>query len=411
MRSPKRACSSVPIVATIANRIKEIRSEHIPQPRIDRRKTFEEKARDILSKNLRRLTRDDLNDFLRYLDSDFRDGAVTARRFGPLLSPRNRSILYQSDLESVNELFAEIFASEPLHKVDELLEGWKGVSYGLVSCLLYLKDPNKYSIFLPKLSEGILVAYPDKRLAFHYDKPFEKNYLAFSEIVNQLRAEHSLLPQEVDIVLTVLSRDAEVHKEEEPTVSVVVDMDYIPPVLTHLDRLSANDDSLRSIYGKDPERVLEEKLWIAGRMLGFTVEELGQGKGAVPDAVYRAEFDRYAVLVDAKARADGYDMGTDYRAANDYLDRKGKELQKSGFRVYYAIVSHKFLGDSRESIRIVRKQHIARNVTFFTAEAILRLIEVKLKDPGLALDDMEDVFDEGGIITAEHVRHLLRPKP
>jgi len=190
--------------------------------------------------------------------------------------------------------------------------------------------------------------------------------------------------------------------------ATVVDMDYIPPVVAHIDRLSAGDDSLGSVY-KDPELALEQKIWISGRMLGFEVEELGQGKGPVPDAIYRAETERrYAVLVDAKIRAEGYDMGTDYRAINDYLERKGKPLRKKAYKVYYAIISHRFRGDPHEAISRVHKHGIASNVTLLTAEALLRLIELKLKDHLLGLDEIQNVFEEGGIITAVDVDDLVR---
>ena len=50
----------------------------------------------------------------------------------------------------------------------------------------------------------------------------------------------------------------------------------------------------------------------------------------------------YAVLVDAKARIGGYDLGTDYRQITDYLRREGRPLEKREFTVYYAIISQRF---------------------------------------------------------------------
>jgi hypothetical protein len=207
---------------------------------------------------------------------------------------------------------------------------------------------------------------------------------------------------------TVQAKAGLAMEERAVAPTTVVDMDYIPPVVAHLDGLSAGDYSLGSIY-KDPELALEQKIWIAGRMLGFEVEELGQGKGPVPDAIYRAETERrYAVLVDAKMRADGYDIGTDYRAINDYLDRKGKPLKKRAYKVYYAIISHRFKGDPHEAISRVRKHGVASNVTLLAAEALLHLIELKLKDHLLGLDEIQNVFEEGGIITAVDIDDLVK---
>jgi predicted RNA-binding protein len=202
----------------------------------------------------------------------------------------------------------------------------------------------------------------------------------------------ALIPVVERTAQTRISREAEEKGVALPT---VVDMDYIPPVLARIDKLS--------------ELELEQRIWIAGRMLGFEVDELGQGKGPVPDAVYRAETERrYAILVDAKLRSEGYDMGTDYRTIMDYLDRKGKPLRKKAYKLYYAIISRRFRGDPEDGINRVRKQGVASNVTLLTTEALLRLVELKLKDPLLGLDEIQNVFDEGGIITAVDIDDLVK---
>jgi hypothetical protein len=297
----------------------------------------------------------------------------------------------------------------------------KGVGNGLISSLLYLKNPDKYNIFLGTLSKGLLTVYPDKRSTFNYSRDqFDKNYSAFNDLVNRLRSECSLVPQQVDIVLTVLAEEAEetapiampVKPEESPPITLAVDMQYIPPIVADIERIAADDKEYAvARYNKVPQLVLEDQVCIVGTMLGFEVQPLGQGKGRVPDAIWRGEIRtkrHYAVLVDAKARMDGYDMGTDYREITDYLGREGRPLEKRGYTVYYAIISQRFKGDPEGGVRyVVDDQRVASSLTLLTAQALLRMIELRLTEPLLGLDDLERVFRQRGIVTADDIYDLV----
>jgi hypothetical protein len=92
----------------------------------------------------------------------------------------------------------------------------------------------------------------------------------------------------------------------------------------------------------------------------------------------------------------------------DYLDTKGKPLKKKAYKLYFAIISHRFRGDPEDGISRVRKQGLASSVTLLTTEALLRLVELKLKDPLLGPDEIQNVFEEGGIITAVDIDDLVK---
>jgi len=200
------------VVSAICHHITKILAEHCPEARIEYRKQCEQKARDILSGSLGRLTHEAVEDFLNALDSDTdrAGGSKRLGRFHPLLSVPNRENIRKCDPKNLDALFSAVFRSEALDKVDVLRQGLKGVGNGLISSLLYLKNPDKYNIFLGTLSKGLLTVYPDKRSTFNYSRDqFDKNYSAFNDLVNRLRSECSLVPQQVDIVLTVLAEEAE----------------------------------------------------------------------------------------------------------------------------------------------------------------------------------------------------------
>jgi len=402
--------SSVSVLSASKD-IDEIRRKHISQERIERRRVYEEKAREILVRSIGALSYRHLDGFLDNIDSDFSEGKESKGRFGSLAGTPNRNRLHECDLEKVNELFSAVFNQEAIDKVDQLLEHLRGVGYGLVSLLLYLKNPDKYNVFLNRVTRGILAVYPEKVSVFDYAEPFSENYMAFNDAVNQMRIKYGLKPQEVDIVLTVAGTkpsQVTVAREKTTQSASIVDRDYLPPVIADIDKLASGDVALDSKY-KDPEIALEEKISIAGKMLGFEVERLGQGKGVVPDAIYRAEKDRYVVLVDAKSRMDGYDLGRDYRTVMDYLERTGRAFQNKGFKVYYTIISGSFRGDPKEGIKRIEKLGVAFRMTLLDASALLRLVELKLKDPNLQLDAIENVFYEGGILRADKIEDLVKP--
>ena len=78
-------------------------------------------------------------------------------------------------------------------------------------------------------------------------------------------------------------------------------------------------------------------------MLGFDVTDYGQGTGRNPDGLAKENQHRYAILIDAKARKDGYKLGTEDRKFIEYIKTFSEPLKKNGFtNIYFLIVSSNF---------------------------------------------------------------------
>ncbi|HET6881456.1 MAG TPA: hypothetical protein VFI31_14940 [Pirellulales bacterium] len=120
----------------------------------------------------------------------------------------------------------------------------------------------------------------------------------------------------------------------------------------------------------------EQRCAEAFRSLGFEVQELGQGCGRVADCLAIAPQDRFAVIIDAKVRRQGYTLGTDDRQFCEYAIRHTRELTLSGIeRVYFAVVGHGFRPDDLDKLADFMAGTPIRSVIFIEAEALMRLVD------------------------------------
>jgi predicted RNA-binding protein len=203
-------------------------------------------------------------------------------------------------------------------------------------------------------------------------------------------------------VLGPMPKKKEIREAPKEVLKGMFDMSYIPPILSDLPKLARNDPSI-----PDASKRFEQELWILGKMLGFTVEELGHKhpNERLPDAAYISPKDHYAILLDAKAREDSYAFGTDDRAVVDYIGQALNRLQRERgtSRVHYVVVSSGFRGDPTKSIIEIRKKAPGcQSVSFITAEQLLHLLELHFKFPNLLTPtEIEDILMQGGIIELE----------
>lgn len=123
----------------------------------------------------------------------------------------------------------------------------------------------------------------------------------------------------------------------------------------------------------------EQRCADAFRSLGFEVQELGQGCGRVADCLAIASRERFAVIIDAKVRRQGYALGTDDRQFCEYAIRHTRELNLSGIeRVYFAVVGHGFRPDDLEKLAGFMAGTPIRSVVFIEAEALMRLVDASI---------------------------------
>jgi len=189
------------VSADILRRVLEIRGGDRFAERIRVRKLCEDAAIAIIERAFvarSRLWRDEIELVMRLLDQDVGGSG----RFGELFSEPNIRSVRGNPLDLLNELFIEIYWRENLDAADSLIQRLRGVNEGLVSCLLYLKDRDRYNVMVGAAVEGI-------RRVFGVDvagRTFREKYERFNELANKFKRLCGLAPQAVDFILWALTQ-------------------------------------------------------------------------------------------------------------------------------------------------------------------------------------------------------------
>lgn len=196
---------------------------------------------------------------------------------------------------------------------------------------------------------------------------------------------------------------------------------YIPPIVSILPDLARRTDRMAELAeqtGTTIESLFENRLAVCFRMIGFTVEDLGQGSGRNPDGIlkYRGNDSSYAIIYDAKSSAESFSLRAgEERQFEDYINRNVRELERSGFdNVYFGVISGSFTDDAREAIRGLKIRTPIREVRLIEIDALMELLESSLRDPEFRLGPggyndvgVQDFFVESGILSKSVVREEL----
>jgi len=190
---------------------------------------------------------------------------------------------------------------------------------------------------------------------------------------------------------------------------------YVPPIIAILPRMARHEDGLVETAkrsGTSLERAFEKYIDAAFTMLGYEARLMGQGQGRVPDGSAIALDDSYAILWDAKIRADGYSMGTDDRTIREYITTQSRDLKRrrSLRNIYYLIVSNTFVDDFDDTIRSIKMETHVSEVTLLQAAALVEMVDAKLRAPlqiTLGPDGLQRLFSVSGVVSAETVREQL----
>lgn len=245
----------------IKNIIRDIQIEVLPKERTEERKRFEDSAIQIIKTNLGKLTKDHVGKLVNLLDLDYLKGKQRQQRFGLMLWGRSRKLIVNNDENKLNLLFSEVYEKEKLDGVEVLISDLKGVGDGFVSCLLYLKDRNRYNIFVGATAKGVLAAFPEER---DFSGSFKERYTRFNELANKVKKDCNLESQEVDVILTLLPGWIGEVEEEKVTEVVSVKSEIIDPSkLTHNDvqgiLLELGNLLGYKIYVSDPSKPYKSK--------------------------------------------------------------------------------------------------------------------------------------------------------
>lgn len=146
--------------------------------------------------------------------------------------------------------------------------------------------------------------------------------------------------------------------------------------------------------------LFEQRCADAFRSLGFVVRELGQGCGRTADCLAMAPADRFGLILDAKARRDGYTLGTDDRQFCDYAARHGRELAASGIdRIYFVVIGSGFRRHDLENLAAWMVAEPIRSVSFLEAHALMRLVNDSIEHRDtFRLAELEAMFFGNKII-------------
>ena len=288
-----------------------------------------------------------------------------------------------------------------------------------------IQDPGKFPVYYTSMVNVLRdedIWFPTRNVADDYVEFRKLNYHFLESFGWQ--SSRGLHLWDVEHAFWFQSQQSVIESAEEETVETpggVVGEErdarlpdsYIPPVVSILPRLAYNDEALAELCrraGKAIEKVFEERIAILFQMMGYEVELLGQGRGRTPDGVATSREFRYAIIYDAKVRQNNYTMGTDERAIREYINVTGERLRRQGIRnIYFMVVSSDFSGDHDDTIRSLKIETDVREVLLVTADALLAMLEGKLRSPDIHLgpDNIQRLLASSGILAESEIREFL----
>lgn len=188
---------------------------------------------------------------------------------------------------------------------------------------------------------------------------------------------------------------------------------YIPPIVSTLSALAANDAQVAALCaqsGETIEKVFEDRLAILFRMLGYDTSSLGQGHGRVPNGIATSEEHQYAILYDAKISQQGYSVEADEPALRDFILKIGDRLRKQGYRtIYFMVISSGFIGEYDKASRALKIETGVSEVILVEVNSLLLLLENKLRNPEITLGPkhIQKLLAASGLLTAVTVQDFF----
>jgi len=156
---------------------------------------------------------------------------------------------------------------------------------------------------------------------------------------------------------------------------------FLPAALQYLDVLARGNMPPHEASDINVSTLFERRTSDAFRCLGFEMRPLGQGTGRNPDSIALATKERFAILIDAKVRVNGYALGTEDRKFLEYALNHGKELQRQGFeKVYLVVVGSSFRESDLRKLTEYLSESPARSVDMITATALIRIVEESIRE-------------------------------
>lgn len=179
-------------------------------------------------------------------------------------------------------------------------------------------------------------------------------------------------PEWADVLNLVNSSNQDtIDQVEESNLRLSDYQDFIPPAIQGLEKLAVKE-------GGNVE--FEDMVNLAFQLLGFRVRKLGQGTGRNSDGIAIDHENQYAIFIDAKARRDGYSVGTDDRTFIEYVRTWEGDLKRQGIRhIYFVVVSSRFKGTGKQAIENLKKETNSSALVMISAKSLLKLVAAKIQ--------------------------------
>ena len=220
-----------------------IREIHLPPSRIEARQEAEAAARELFDDNVGKFDEPTLRQFFEFVNTDYFNGQPRHNRFSPAFIGATANAIIDQ-LEQFNDWTDLLWQAKP-QDLEELLDlFWeeKPIAFAgtsLPTLILYLRDPQKYSIWLDPMVKGF-----NRLTGASISRETGTNYLRYCQAVKKLREQHNLHPQEMDVILVLAGRDAAAVLIEETELAVVPNnfTGFVTDTFTFLADLQENND-------------------------------------------------------------------------------------------------------------------------------------------------------------------------
>src|SRR4030067_3695975 len=195
-----------------SKRIEEYRIVSLKKDFLDARANAETKARDLLNNKMGNFDKHDVENFLEFCNTErvqmdintvnLRDNSTNTRFQLSFIGANKKNII--NSLNDFNRWVPILWqTTEDMKELDRF---WgyshiKGAGTGLPTMVMYLKNPDKYNVWIPFLSEALSV-FIGRKLDM---KKNITNYMEFNDTlsssIQRLGLQQKIMPQEIDYIL------------------------------------------------------------------------------------------------------------------------------------------------------------------------------------------------------------------
>ncbi len=190
--------------------LKGIVAHHMNDDRLKARLQGEGEAKHLLEEKLGQFSEEDIRSFLYALNTDSWNDKERHDRFMPAFYGHLANQI--SDSRDAFNHWAEKLWHASEDQLDTILdEFWDknevaGGGTSLPTAILYLRNPESYAVWIPAMEHGVKVVLPTLTLK---KRRTAEGYKVYNKAVQSVREEIGLPPQGMDVVLTLVSKEAD----------------------------------------------------------------------------------------------------------------------------------------------------------------------------------------------------------